>query len=177
MPGGQAVTAIEDLAARLAVLEDREACRQLIARYGPMADAGDRDGVASLFASGGSYDVGGFGTYVGSEAIGALLQCEEHRGLIASGAAHVLSDPVIELDGDKARAFTYSIVLRRSGEAWAPHRVSANIWHLVREAHGWRAAHRANRLLDGSDDTGAMLREWAADMRRGAPFRASSGRL
>ncbi|WP_052505772.1 nuclear transport factor 2 family protein [Novosphingobium sp. P6W] len=171
------MTAIEDLAARLAILEDREACRQLIARYGPMADAGDHEGAASLFASDGSYDVGGFGTYAGSEAIGALLQCEEHLGLIASGAAHVLSDPVIELDGNKAHVFTYSIVLRRSGEAWVPHRVSANIWHLVREAHCWHVAHRANRLLDGSDDTRGMLREWAADMRRGDPSRESSGRL
>ncbi len=163
------MTAIDDLAARLAVLEDREACRQLIARYGPMADAGDHDGAAGLFAQRGRYDVGGFGTHVGREAIAALLQGEEHLALIAAGAAHVLSDPVIELDGDSARAFTYSIVLRRSGEGWAAHRVSANVWYLERGAQGWCVTHRANRLLDGSDDGRALLREWAAPARRGSP--------
>jgi hypothetical protein len=136
-----------------------------------MADAGDHDGVASLFANDGSYDVAGFGMCIGREAIAAILQCEEHVGLIAIGAAHVLSDPVIVLGGDKARAFTYSIVLRRSGEGWAAHRVSANVWDLVREADGWRVAHRANRLLDGSEDSRTMLRKWAADMRRGDPSR------
>ena len=146
-----------DLPARIAMLEDREAIRDLIASYGPLADAGDCAGAAALWTEDGVYEVGGFGEYRGRAAIRELLEGENHQGLIAGGAAHVLSPPVIALDGDRAVARTYSVVFRCLGESWEAHRVSANEWRLVRTAEGWRVAHRLNRLLDGSREARALI--------------------
>jgi uncharacterized protein (TIGR02246 family) len=149
--------ALNGLAARIALLEDREAIRDLIARYGPLADAGDAAGAAALWTEDGVYDVGGHGVHRGRAAIAALLEGEAHQALIAAGVAHLLSAPVIEIDGDCAEATTYSCVLRHVGEGWHAHRVAANYWMLVRGAEGWRIAGRVNRLLDGDPAAHALL--------------------
>lgn len=146
-----------ELDARIAALEDREAIRDLLARYGPLADAGDCAGAAALWTEDGVYAVGGYGEHRGRAAIAALLEAETHQSLIAGGAAHVLSPPVIDLNGDRATAWTYSVVFRKDGEGWEACRVSANAWYLVRTAEGWRAARRVNRLLDGSVDARALI--------------------
>lgn len=146
-----------DPAARLAALEDREAIRDLIARYGPLVDSGRVAEAAALWAEDGVYEVGGYGAYVGPAAIRALLEGPDHQALIAGGAAHVLSPPVITLDGDEAVAHTYSLVLRRSGAAWDTHRAAANEWHLRRDREGWRVTRRINRLLDGDAAARALI--------------------
>ncbi len=146
-----------DGASRLAALEDREAIRELIARYGPLADAGDCAGAAALWTQDGVYEVGGFGEYRGRDAIQALLEGESHQALIAAGAAHVLSPPTIVLNGATAQARNYSVVFRRTGEAWEAHRASANQWHLQRTTEGWRIARRINRLLDGAPEARALI--------------------
>ena len=157
MQGREALTEPADLAARIALLEDREAIRDLIARYGPLADAGDCAGAAALWTDDGVYEVGGFGSYTGRAAIQALLEGESHQGLIHGGAAHVLSPPVIDLDGDRATARTYSVVFRKSGDNWEAHRASANMWHLVRVAGEWKVARRINQLLDGTAEARALI--------------------
>ncbi|MCP1471702.1 uncharacterized protein (TIGR02246 family) [Sphingobium sp. OAS761] len=146
-----------DNAARFAALEDREAIRDLIARYGPLADAGDCAGAAALWTPDGVYDVGGYGEYRGRAAIRALLEGDMHQALIAGGSAHLLSPPVIELAGDRATARTYSVVFHNRGGQWEAHRVSANLWHLERTDEGWRVGRRINRLLDGSVEARALI--------------------
>jgi len=140
---------LSTLEARLAELEDREAIRDLIARYGTLADAGDAQGTAALWTDDGTYDVGGFGVHRGRVAIATLLESTAHIELMAAGCAHVLSAPVIALTGDRAIARTYSLVLRHDGGRWEAHRVAANSWQLKRTDKGWRVAERVNRLLDG----------------------------
>ncbi|GLV27122.1 nuclear transport factor 2 family protein [Sphingobium sp. Cam5-1] len=157
MQGRKALTASADFPARIAILEDREAIRDLIARYGPLVDAGNCAGAAALWAEDGVYEVGGFGSYTGRAAIQALLEGESHQSLIHGGAAHVLSPPVIDLDGDSATARTYSVVFRKTGDSWEAHRASANSWHLVRVGTEWKVARRINRLLDGSPDARALI--------------------
>jgi len=157
MQGGKALSDDASVAARIAALEDREAICDLLARYGPLADAGDCAGAAALWTQDGVYEVGGYGEYRGRAAIQALLEGETHQALIAGGAAHVLSPPVIDIDGDRAIARCHSVVFRREGETWTAHRASANAWHLVRTAEGWRVARRINRLLDGAVEARALI--------------------
>jgi len=68
---------------------------------------------------------------------------------VASGIAHVMGPPTIEIDGDAAVAFNYSCVFRAEGEEFYPWRVSVNEWHLSRLDGGWTVVRRVNRMVDG----------------------------
>lgn len=137
--------------ARLRALEDREAVRDLIARYGPLADSGDAAAVAALWVSDGVYAVDRFPEAKGHAAIAALIEGPMHQQLMADGCAHVLGSPAITLSGDQATALCHSVVFRRTGERWDAVRVAANRWQLVRTAEGWRVDRRDNALLDGRE--------------------------
>ena len=147
----------ERLAERLRALEDREAIRDLIARYGPLADSGQAEAVAALFAEDGVYAVGGMGEAQGRAAIAALISGPVHQALMADGCAHVLTSPVIALEGDRAVARCHSIVFRHEDGEWAPVRVAANRWELTRGKAGWQVTRRDNALLDGSAASRALL--------------------
>lgn len=147
----------EALAGRLQVLEDRAAIRDLIASYGPLADSGDADGVAMLWAEDGVYVVDGFPEARGHAAIAALIEGPVHQALMMRGCAHVLGSPVIDLDGDRATASCHSVVLAKTSEVWEAVRVAANRWELVRTPQGWRVTRRDNALLDGREAARALF--------------------
>ena len=134
--------------ARLQALEDREAIRDLIARYGPLADSGDAAGVAALWTEDGSYAVHGFADAVGHAEIAALIDGPYHQQLMADGCAHVLGPVAIDLAGDSATARGHSLVLRWTGSQFEVRRVAANRWELVR---------RENALLQGAAAARALL--------------------
>lgn len=142
---------------RLQALEDREAIRDLIARYGPGADCGDAEGTAALWAKDGSYSVGGMADAQGREAIGGLMTGDLHRSLMAQGCAHFLGPVAIDLDGDTAVARGHSVVFRHTGAGFEVWRVSANRWNLRRGELGWEVLRRENALLDGMEAARALL--------------------
>ncbi len=127
----------------------------LIARYGPAADAGDAAALTALWADGGDYS---FDTTVLTHSeLPGLVDLDSHRTLMAAGCAHVLSTPQVDVQGDRAVAVNHSIVLAHEGDRWDAVRVSANRWELVRTPEGWRVNHRTNRLLNGSEQARALL--------------------
>lgn len=138
-------------------LEDREAIRNLIASYGPLADSGDAAGVAGLWVEDGVYAVGGMGEARGRDAIAALIDGPIHRDLMAAGCAHVLGSVVIHLEGDRATAAGHSLVFRCAGDGFEVYRVSANRWQLIRTEDGWRVQRRDNLLLDGAEAARTLL--------------------
>lgn len=140
----------DPLADRIKVLEDREAIRELICRYGPLADSGDAHAVAALFAEDGVYAVGGMGEARGRAAIAGLIAGPVHQSLMTDGCAHVLTAPQIDLAGDRALALCHSVVFSHQGGIWNAVRVAANRWELARTASGWLVTRRDNALLDGS---------------------------
>ena len=142
---------------RLRCLEDMEAIRKLIASYGPLADIGDAQGVAALWAESGSYSVGDFGEAKGRTQIAALILSDTHQQLLTAGCGHILTTPHITLDGDSALAINHSVVFRNTGSAHEAWRVSANRWELVRTDNGWRVQHRVNRPLNGESAARALL--------------------
>lgn len=148
---------LETLGQRLQALEDREAIRDLIARYGPLADSGDAQGLAALWCEDGEYEVVGFATAKGHARIAALIDGDVHRTLMADGCAHVLGPVAVEVDGDHATARGHSVVFRSTPDGFEAFRVAANRWTLVRTGEGWRVAHRANALLDGQEAARILL--------------------
>ena len=145
----------EALERRLRALEDRAEIAELIARYGPAADAGDADAVAALWAPDGTYQFDD--TVLDADCIRSLVTIPTHVEYMRRGCAHIVSAPRIEIDGDAAIAITHSVVMLRQGEQWVGERVSANRWELRRTAAGWRVQRRRNRLLDGDAAARGLL--------------------
>lgn len=146
-----------ELEARLQALEDREAIRELIARYGPLADSGDAAGVAALWTADGTYAVHGFADANGRAQIAGLIEGAYHQQLMDDGCAHLLGPVAIELDGDRASARGHSVVLRWTGASFEALRVAANRWELVRTQYGWQISRRENALLQGAAAARSLL--------------------
>ena len=158
---------LEALAARLQRVEDELAIRRVILSYGPAADAGETARAGALWADDGEYDWDTTRPALhGPEAVAAMLQGRGHQSLIAEGVAHFAGTPLIELDGDRATALSYSFVLRRDAEqhriyVW---RLGAAHWEFVRVDGAWRIHRRTHRQLD---ETGAGRELFGDTLRRG----------
>ena len=73
---------------------------------------------------------------------------------------------MIDVDGDRATALTYSLVMRRDVDAgrfylW---RVGAARWDLERDGTAWKARRRTVRLLDESGLGRALLEDTLREM-------------
>jgi hypothetical protein len=140
-----------ELEQRLRRVEDELAIRRLVNSYGPAADAGLTAFAASVWLEDGVYDWdAGAEPYDGSAAVDGMLQAENHQRLIARGAAHFAGPLLVDLEGDRATALNYSLVMRREGDRFYLWRVSAVRWDLERTGSSWRVRRRTNRLLDES---------------------------
>jgi hypothetical protein len=145
-----------DLEGRLRRVEDELAIRRLVNSYGPAADAGLTSFAASVWLEDGIYDWDASGDpYDGSAAVDRMLQGENHQSLITRGVAHFAGPLLVELDGDRATALNYSLIMRREDNRFSLWRVSAARWDLERSGPSWRVRRRTNRLMD---DTGVGRR-------------------
>lgn len=135
---------LEALAARVQVLEDREAIRALILAYGEAHDHRDYRTLADLFAANGEW-VGGLGSAKGPEAIFALMDdtIGHDPRPEGSGTFHVMTNEQIEIDGDQASATTRWIYLT-PGEDGAPRLVFLGHYddRFVRENGEWKFLRR-----------------------------------
>jgi hypothetical protein len=143
---------------RLQRVEDELEIMRLLSSYGPAVDSGESHAAAELWAEDGAYDVGGLLRAEGHAEIAELYEADGHQGLIHQGSAHLTAAPRITLHGDRAEAVAHSAVLLRDGEHFIVWRASANHWELRRTSAGWRVENRFNRVLDGSDESHAVLR-------------------
>ncbi|MBL7502038.1 nuclear transport factor 2 family protein [Frankia sp. CNm7] len=161
---------VAGLGARLRTFEDQVAISQLVARYGPAVDSGSATAAAELWAEDGVFEVPPYAVWTGHDEIAGMVDGAGHQGLIMNGCAHVLTAPLVKVDGDEARAWNYALNIRWDAERdrfWIA-RASANSWWLRREPAGWRVAHRVNRGLDGSPEPRALFEASTQ------PFRAGS---
>lgn len=147
---------IDELEARLQHLEDERDIRQLIAAYGPLADAGAATEVAALWTSDGVYDVDE--VYLeGQDQLAAMVLSKPHQSWIEAGCAHVVGPVHVTIDGDRAVAVGHSLMVVQQDGRFVVRRATANHWVLVRTSAGWRASRRTNRVLDGRDESPALL--------------------
>jgi hypothetical protein len=131
---------LDELRTRVRELEDREAVRELTARYmQAMHDARWDDAVA-CFADDAEYDHGLLGMLRGKPDIEHFYtefmpEFEEAGGW----AFDVLADPVIEVDGDRATGRWFLLTLLIDPEtreaAWS---IATLDYVYAREADGWR---------------------------------------
>jgi SnoaL-like domain len=101
---------LAELERRLHRIEDEREIERIIARYGPLVDAGEADAAASLWSEQGTYDVEGW-SMRGRTDIAAMVRSPEHQSLIGSGCCHFLGPAVVSVDGDDAVAVCDSALL------------------------------------------------------------------
>lgn len=147
------------LEARLQAAEDELAIMRLLASYGPLVDSGQSEAAAAMWIAGGTYDYSGGAVAHAPDGLIAAYEGPEHQGLIADGCSHLTAPPRITLLGDRAEALAYSYVARRRDGEWFLYRAAINRWQLVRTPAGWRIENRTNRLLEGTEDSYAVMRE------------------
>ncbi|MFS3130763.1 nuclear transport factor 2 family protein [Nocardioides sp. Bht2] len=153
-----------ELQERLRAVEAQLEIMQVIASYGPAVDAGEAEQVADLFADDArySYSMGsGETTLSGREGLIDMVHGPMHQEIITGGAGHVMGQPRIVVEGERAVATCHSMLVRYESSIgrWYVYRLAANRWEFAKTAAGWRVAHRVNRLLDGRLDARVLLGE------------------
>jgi SnoaL-like domain len=135
---------LESLAARVQVLEDREAIRALILAYGAAHDHRDYRTFSNLFATAGEW-VGGLGSAKGPQAIFELMDrtIGHDPKPNGSGTYHVMTNDQIEIDGDNASATTKWIYIT-PGDDGAPKMVFLGHYddQFIRENGEWKFLRR-----------------------------------
>jgi hypothetical protein len=132
---------------RLQILEDREAIRHLLERYIEFNESRDYRSYSRLFASNGELKLRRGGA-IGPENIYQFMQTNFGSPLSANStlrnAAHVLSNVIIEIDGDAATARSRWALLSPSKEDGTPRVAQSGFYtdKLVREKGEWKFLQR-----------------------------------
>lgn len=119
---------------------DRDAIRDLLARYTYSGDHGRVAELAACFAAEGVLEYPG-ASPTGPEAIAASLGSGT-RDPRLTFVRHHITNPLIAVDGDIATARSYFTVHSNTG----PDHSGTYDDQLVRTADGWRFAHRRVRI-------------------------------
>jgi hypothetical protein len=134
------MTEFDELRERVRVLEDREQIRNLIQAYRKTLDDRDLRAFSELFAAEGTW-TGRSGTATGPQGIYSMLTTALPDNPPAPGSTlwHLNTDPAIEVDGDRASAFTFWMHVRR-GDADVPLLPTLGGYQdeLIREDGRWR---------------------------------------
>lgn len=137
---GDMQTAPDALDTRVRRLEDEREIRELLVRYAQRLDARDLAGYAALFAEQGSWS-GGMGEAQGPAAIEAMLEKgfgATPAGYVNTDNFHLMSNFVIEVDGDEATAQSRLTYFMRNAENRpAPALAGRYEDRLVREGGRW----------------------------------------
>lgn len=131
---------------RVQRMEDESQIRRILVLYGTYLDARDFASYAALFAPEGEW-VGGFGRFKGPKAIQAMLEerlGKAEPGWINKTSYHLLSNALIEIDGDKARVVSKYLFLTKPENDTKPVPLLAGRYEddLVRLDGEWKIVRR-----------------------------------
>jgi uncharacterized protein (TIGR02246 family) len=102
-----------------AILEAKDAIREAMARYCHALDACRFDDVAALFATDGEW-MTDYGSARGREAIAKFLAGVVPRKGEGPQRKHYITNTVITVEGDRARAVSDYLIIRESGNGLIP---------------------------------------------------------
>lgn len=136
---------IERLERRVLELEDIEAVRELVTRYGLTADLGLAGPYVENFTEDGEYVIEGRPTLRGPDDLRRVIDDAEGANkaqLESRGSQHTSPNLVIHVDGDHAWAEGYSTVIVRDGDDFKIFVASYNHWDFRRQNRRWSIARR-----------------------------------
>ena len=135
----------DSIAQRLRRLEDLEEIRQLFVDYGRHLDSGDVQAYAELFADEGEVLLGPIGRAKGRAAIVELMTTVKARA--ATPSFHLVTNPVIRLDGDRATSEVLWTVIRPDAAGKLEVAMFGRHYdELVRERGRWRILKRRGKM-------------------------------
>ena len=121
-------------------LVEKDAIRELLARYCFHFDNGEFDAWLDLFCDDGIFDLGTMGRFAGREGLRKFLtNVPLTKGLPM--LKHCVMNSIVEVDGDRATARSY-VVIVRGGETVALGLAGRYEDRLVKQAAGWRFQER-----------------------------------
>jgi 3-phenylpropionate/cinnamic acid dioxygenase small subunit len=129
------------LAERVQRLEDLEEIRQLFIDYGHYLDSGNFAAYGELFADDGEVLLGPVGRAKGPAAIEALMAktLDGARG----SSFHIVSNPIIELQGDQATTeVMWTVIARDAQDHTTVSMLGRHRDSLIRERGRWRFLRR-----------------------------------
>jgi len=145
----------KDLETRIRILEDIEEIKKLKSRYMYCLNERDWDGVVDFYTEDAIVDFGLFGKYEGKKEIEKFFK--ETFPPVTSFTLHMSQDPIIEVDGDRAKgkwnmhesltvaeankaawgAATYDDEFVKEKGKWKCKSEVCNIIYLTPFAEGW----------------------------------------
>ena len=130
---------------RLQRMEAESEIRRILVEYGAFLDSRNFAAYADLFAEDGEW-VGGFGRFRGPEAIRAMLEenlGQPEPGFINKSNFHMLTNPHITIEGDRAQVTSKYLFWSRSPEDRpAPMLAGRYVDEFVRRDGKWKIARR-----------------------------------
>lgn len=121
------------------VLDDKDQIRELLANYCFYSDGGQADKHISLFTEDCELDLGMLGHIHGRQE---LLELQRKKGGKPTPIRHLTINIVIEVDGDRATARSYVLVLNTQGETPAIVLIGHYFDSLVKQDGRWLFRHR-----------------------------------
>jgi ketosteroid isomerase-like protein len=136
-------TRLDELAARVQAIEDKDGVWRLLMEYRRHLDSRDFKAYASLFTDDGMW-AGDLGKAVGPAAIEDLLvRTLEVYESDTTRTYHVVSNPVIDVDGDRATAYTnWTFVTRAGNDMPVWEMLGHYVDEIVRTPEGWKFKRR-----------------------------------
>jgi uncharacterized protein (TIGR02246 family) len=120
------------------ILEEKEAIRDLMSAYCFHVDNGEFDQFAALFAQDGIFEAGPLGKLRGRNAIRDFITAQVPRPGEGPARKHCTLNHIIRVNGSEARADSYIVVLRESGEGIIASLAGRYEDLLVKEGGEWR---------------------------------------
>lgn len=121
-------------------IQDRLAIQELLERYCHNADYNPPERMRDMFAADGIFEVPAMELrFEGIESIIAFFKLSRESN---SSARHVISNIVIEGDGDQAKSAAYLQVLSVRGNEITPLGFGRYLDQFRRYPDGWRLQHR-----------------------------------
>lgn len=133
------------LEARVQRLEDREELKELRARYCYCVDTEDWESFFDLFTDDPVLDFGGMGVYEGRDGLEEFTR--EFVDAQLQGSAHMLTNPILDIDGDRATGKWYveaPITFADGSGAWRQGYYRDEYRRVDRT---WKIAHSTMRFL------------------------------
>lgn len=124
------------------VLEEKDAIHETIANYCFHFDGGEFDQWVNLFAEDGTFDAGQRGVHKGREALRKFVKTVPLTGG-SPMMKHCVMNEIIKVDGEKATAKSYIILVRSKGEGALVNGLAGRYEdQLVKQGDQWRFQSR-----------------------------------